>query len=128
MNRTERPNRKEVGRIGEAAAAVHLELAGWILSDRNWRCRMGEIDLIGRPPGDTGEIVFVEVRTRRAGGRFGTALESVDYRKQRQVRTIAQIYLDLHHLWGCNPRFDVIAVMLDHAMQVVELKHLEGAF
>ncbi|MBW7461085.1 YraN family protein, partial [Paenibacillus sepulcri] len=75
------------------------------------------------------ELVFVEVRTRKSGGRFGTAAESVDARKQRQVRTIAEVYMQATGTHGMPVRFDVIAVMVDRGSgSVVELNHIEAAF
>jgi putative endonuclease len=119
-------NRRTVGKAGEEAAAAFLESEGYTLLHRNWRCRSGEIDIVA---GMEETIVFVEVRTRTSEGRFGTAAESVDSRKQLQVRSTAQVYLHTHKLFGCAIRFDVIALTLERGTGVVNgLKHIKAAF
>jgi putative endonuclease len=118
--------RKQTGRLGEEAACQYLANAGYAIVACNWRCRSGEIDIIAECDG---RLVFVEVRTRRAGGRFGTAAESVDRRKQQKVRDIAQVYLRSVHRQNALIRFDVIAIMIDRTDEtVIECKHYEGAF
>ncbi|WP_141500825.1 YraN family protein [Paenibacillus luteus] len=118
--------RKQIGRLGEDAACNYLDQAGYAIITRNWRCRSGEIDIIAECEG---RLVFVEVRTRRAGGRFGTAAESVDRRKQQKVRDIAQVYLRNVHLQNAAIRFDVITVMINRIDETItECKHYEAAF
>ncbi|GGG12512.1 YraN family protein [Paenibacillus abyssi] len=123
-----RANRQAIGQLGEAAGAEYLLSLGWTLVERNWRCRSGEIDLIGHPPGENNRLVFIEVRTRRSGGRYGTPAESVDYRKQARVRSIAQFYMNYYRVAERKVRFDVIAVTLDARLNITDLKHIEGAF
>ncbi|MDF2924759.1 MAG: YraN family protein [Paenibacillaceae bacterium] len=120
--------RKALGQWGEERAAAYLSGSGLTIMERNWRARSGEIDIIAQD-GET--IVFVEVRTRRPGGRFGTAEESVDLRKQRQVRETAQIYLHAARKHGLPCRFDVIAVTAEGqygGAAAPVLKHIAGAF
>lgn len=117
-------SRRLTGQLGEAAAGIYLEEAGYRIIARNWRCRTGEIDIVAERDD---QLVFVEVRTRRAGDRFGTAEESIDYRKRRQVMETAQVYMHLHGLGEAKLRFDAIAIMLD-GDEVAELKHYEAAF
>ncbi|MUT66336.1 YraN family protein [Paenibacillus sp. NEAU-GSW1] len=115
--------RKRTGKLGEDAACAHLEAAGLTIVERNWRCRIGEIDIIASREGI---LHFIEVRTRRAGGRFGTAAESVDRRKQSKVTAAAQFYLRQAGVIQC--RFDVVAITLDSQDAIVELNYLESAF
>lgn len=123
--------RQSIGKFGEEQAARYLDEQGYHVLARNWRCRSGELDIVASSA-DT--IVIVEVRTRRQGGRFGTAAESVDYRKQYQVRAIAEIYISLQKLHGKAIRFDVIAITAaiipnePSQYEVTELKHIEAAF
>ena len=63
---------------------------GYTLIARNWRCRSGEIDIIAEIDH---VLVFIEVRTRSSQASFGTAEESINYRKQKQVRETAQFYI-----------------------------------
>lgn len=90
---------------GEERAAEFLVAQGLQVLSRNYRTRLGEIDLIAR---DGDVLVFVEVRLR-AGRGFGGAAESVTPHKQRRIQSAAQMYLrQLRREPRC--RFDVIAV------------------
>lgn len=80
----------ELGKIGEEFAANLLELQGYRILERNFRCRMGEIDLIAEKDG---EISFVEVKTRKSA-RFGRPAEAVNSEKQRRMRKAAEFYLN----------------------------------
>lgn len=117
--------RRQTGMAGEEAAAIFLEEAGYSIIERNWRCRSGEIDIIASIDN---LLVFIEVRTRRAGGRFGTAAESVDRRKQQQVAAIAQVYLRMRQAAYPPLRFDVIAITMDRDDSISEMKHIKAAF
>ncbi|WP_339321338.1 YraN family protein [Paenibacillus sp. FSL W8-0194] len=120
----EKDNRREKGAAAEQAACVYLAAQGYAIRDRNWRCRSGEIDIVA----ELGRLlVIVEVRSR-SGSRYGTAAESVDYRKIRQVRGIASTYLHYKRFEDRDLRFDVIAIEMDAARNVVSLQHIEGAF
>jgi len=120
-----RLSRQEIGRIGEQEACERLAAASYNIRERNWRCRTGEIDIIAEKEG---RIVIVEVRTRKTGGRFGAAAESVDYRKQRQVRETALVYLRMTGQADSAMRFDVITVELNESIEVISFKHIEAAF
>ena len=115
-------NRRERGSGGEAIAWRHLESAGYRLLAKNFRSRFGEIDLVVER---AGVIVFVEVRSRR-GDRFGTALESVDPRKQRQIGRMAIEFLARKRLFDRSARFDVVAIEWQDGGPRID--HLENAF
>lgn len=117
--------RKATGRIGEQAAAHYLQLHGYEILEQNWRCRSGEIDLIASREE---ELVFVEVRSRHQGGRFGTAAESVDHRKQRKVRGTSEVYLRFHCKQESRVRYDLITVELNEYNRAVKLDHYRYAF
>jgi putative endonuclease len=117
--------RKQLGAYGEQLAEKELAGRGYRIAERNWRCRTGEIDRIAW---DGDVLVFVEVRTRRYTGTFGTPEESVDSRKQRQVRETAQVYLHMCRLHDAWVRFDLISVYLDAAGEFLKLNYLENAF
>jgi len=93
---------RDTGIRAEDLALAHLEGRGLVLQKRNFRCRMGEIDLIMRD-GET--LVFVEVRLR-ARSSFASAAESIDFRKQRRIITAARFYLSGRAERPC--RFDCI--------------------
>lgn len=90
----------------ERQAAAMLERAGLRIVERNFRCKVGEIDLICR---DGARLVFVEVRCRR-NGRFASAAASVTAVKQRKLIRAAQCYLQRKGWSNTAPcRFDVVA-------------------
>lgn len=99
-------SRRDVARRGEAAAAAWAAARGWRILHRNYRCRLGEIDLIARD-GDT--VVFVEVKARRGPG-WGDPVEAVDGRKRARVARVARHFLLVSGLATAPCRFDVAAV------------------
>lgn len=104
--------RKQAGLAGEQAALDYLTAAGLQLVLRNYRCRLGEIDLVmlDRSRPGRGTLVFVEVRYR-ATSQFGGAAASVTWNKQgrlvRAAQTLMRIRKDLRRY---PARFDVIAI------------------
>lgn len=95
------------GRAAEEAALHFLESRGCTLVERNYRCRLGEIDLVMR---DGGSLVFVEVRARDSDA-FGGAAASIDFRKQRRLAAAARHFLMTHPGAAVLPaRFDVVAI------------------
>lgn len=99
--------RQQTGRKGESAAAQFLTQHGMKLLSHNFRCPLGEIDLVGLE-GKT--IVFVEVRSRSTS-RYGTPQESITIGKQKRLTRLARWYLKKNGLEGKPARFDVVAVM-----------------
>jgi putative endonuclease len=120
--------RKVTGAQGEAVAAAYLRRNGYLILATNWRCRLGEIDIIAR---DGPVLVFVEVRARRST-RLGTPEESVTATKQRRLVDLAQTYLlfleTAGRPWAGAWRIDVVAVEIDPADGLgVRLNHLPNA-
>jgi putative endonuclease len=98
---------KELGRIGELAAADYLEGLGYRIVARNVRYRFGELDLVA----EEGQVlVFVEVKTRR-GERFGSAVEAITPAKQRQLVKLASLYLAAGRHTNRSCRFDIVTVV-----------------
>lgn len=97
----------ERGRAAEDAALRLLESRGFTLLRRNYRCRLGEIDLVMR---DGASLVFVEVRARDSDA-FGGAAASVGPAKQRRLVAAARHFLMTHPREAHRPaRFDVVAI------------------
>lgn len=115
---------QSVGKYAESLALEHLEARGLALVARNFRCRSGEIDLVMR---DAGCLVFVEVRYRKSG-RFASAAESVDQRKQHKLLTAASFFVARHRQFrNLAMRFDVVA--LDgRSRDQIRLQWLRDAF
>ena len=117
-------SRKSLGRLGEQLAAEHFERLGWRIVERNYRTRIGEIDLIA-VDGDT--LVFAEVKTCRLGR--GDPWQSLHGRKQVQVRRLSGVWFnERSRPFFERVRFDAIGVLVDEADGLVRLDHLEDAF
>ena len=124
--------RKKLGDFGEQAAAAYLIRQGYELLARKWRNYTrhrgggGEIDLVVR---DGMTLVFVEVRTRRYPGRAsGSAEESVGPLKQARLIALAYAYLEAATVPEDTPwRIDVIALDVDRAGRIAELRHIRDA-
>ncbi len=121
-----RLSRKELGALGEQLSADFLTQQGFRIVERNWRCRSGELDLVAEY---SEALVFVEVRARTNTGTFGSAQESIDARKQRKVRELAQVYVYMKQKGESVPiRFDVICVTFQPEGTLVSLDHIPEAF
>jgi putative endonuclease len=92
------------GARAEDLCADLLRAAGLRLVERNWRCRLGEIDLIAE---ERGTLVFAEVRMR-GPGHFGGAAESITAAKRSRIIAAARLYLTRRPEAAC--RFDVFLV------------------
>lgn len=103
-------NKRETGTRKEELAAEFLARRGVRILERNFRCRQGEIDLIGR---DGRYLVFFEVKYRR-NERKGVPAEAVGYAKQQKIRYTAQYYLYSRRYREDTPcRFDVVSILGD---------------
>jgi len=112
-------SRQAAGRRAEDLAADYLAARGLKLIGRNYRCRLGEIDLILT---DGPALVFVEVRLRRSAG-FGGAAESITSKKRQRILAAARHYLSGKPERPC--RFD--ALLLD-ALDTERIEWIRDAF
>lgn len=118
--------KKGLGTKGEDEAAKYLQQLGWRLVERNYRCKIGEIDIVVWEP--SGSLVFVEVRSR-SGTSHGLPEESVVHKKQNKIRLLANQYLQAHPKYlECPCRIDVIAVTFDLIKERIFINHIENAF
>jgi len=101
-------DRASLGLLGEDVAARHLAAAGFRILDRRWRSAHGEIDLVAE---ERGEIVFVEVKTRRGVG-YGLPEEAVTAAKRAHLRASVMSYLKAKGLSGRPFRIDIMAVSI----------------
>jgi putative endonuclease len=100
--------RLSLGKKGEDLAIAQLRALKYKILERNFKCALGEIDIVAREK-DT--LVFVEVKTRRTRD-FGGPAAAVNTRKQRQLSRVALTYLNMKKLPQMPARFDVVAVEL----------------
>jgi putative endonuclease len=119
---TKRNDRRGLGQWGEDLAAQHLITKGYRIVARNWRCGIGELDLVARD-GDC--LAFVEVRTRR-GRSMGSPEESITPSKQAKLIELAETYI-LEQDWLGYWRIDVIAVEMDRRGRLLRVEHYENA-
>ena len=110
-----------VGRFGERVAADHLTAAGLEVLERNWRCDIGELDLVAA---DGDELVVVEVKTRRSA-TYGSPAEAVTWRKLARLRRLAAAWLAAHDAHPRSVRIDVVAVTVPRSGGP-QVEHLKG--
>ncbi|MDT7714859.1 MAG: putative endonuclease [Pseudonocardiales bacterium] len=113
----------ELGRWGEDLAADYLAGTGLVLLSRNWRCRDGEVDLIGT---DGERLVVCEVKTRSGTG-YGEPAEAVTAAKAARIRRVTAQWLRTYRVGWCEIRFDVLAVLCPPDGPVT-VEHIQGAF
>jgi putative endonuclease len=115
-------DRGGLGRRGEDLAAERLTANGYEIVARNWRCEIGEVDLVAK---DGSDLVIVEVRTRR-GRALGTPEESITPRKRARLIELAEAHVQVTD-WPGNWRIDVVAVEMDRRGRLLRVDHYENA-
>jgi putative endonuclease len=111
----------ELGKRGEALAARYLEDEGLRVIDRNWRCPLGEIDLVAV---EGATLVVVEVKTRSSEA-FGHPLEAITPGKLERLYLLASRWARAHDLRFSGFRVDAVAIVDDGTGQPV-LEHLRA--
>ena len=112
---------RAVGRYGEQVAAAHLQQAGLVVLDRNWRCRWGELDLVVR---DGTALVGVEVKTRRSVV-CGSPLEAITPAKVARLRRLLGLWVDERGIRPSALRLDAVAVLRPPSGPAL-VEHLRG--
>jgi putative endonuclease len=110
------------GRAGEDAAQHVYQRRGYVVVARNWRCGLGELDLVLLR---RGLLVFCEVKAR-SGPAFGGGYEAVSWSKRRRIRSLAEAFIQQHGFAHGDVRFDVASVWLSRGGPDVEV--FEDAF
>ncbi len=116
--------RQLLGKQGERVAEKFIKRRGYKVLELNYRCALGELDIIAE---DHGVLIFVEVKTRLTTG-FGVPQAAVTPAKQQKMAQIAQNYLAHKELWGVDCRFDVVAVSLTNDGQLEQIELIKDAF
>lgn len=114
-------NKKQTGNYGEDIACEFLEKHRYQIIERNFRCKIGEIDIIAR---DKDEIVFIEVKTRNFL-EYGLPSEAIDKYKIKHIYKSAEYYLLIHNLLDSFVRIDVIEIYL--SKKTYKINHIKKA-
>jgi putative endonuclease len=114
--------RLDLGKLGEELALKKVRRLGYKKIVQNYRCPLGEVDLIARD-GDT--LVFIEIKTRK-GKSIDYAKEAVNDRKKRQLSKTALAYMKSNNCCDTKARFDVVAINLRDGKPQIEV--LQNAF
>jgi putative endonuclease len=110
-----------LGKSGEQAAAEYLESCGLRILDRNWRCAVGEIDIVAV---ERHALVIVEVKSR-TGLRYGSPLEAVSRAKRARLRKLAVQWLNAHGVRFDQVRIDVVGLVYD-GTGGFSIEHIRG--
>lgn len=122
--RTKGKERKTLGAAGEAMAADFLERSGYAIQDKNYKTKLGEVDIVAK---DNKYLVFVEVKSRRSRA-FGDVREAVDSRKKDKLRKVAAAYLRDKKLKDVDCRFDVVSIMMEQGKTFPDIHLIKNAF
>jgi putative endonuclease len=106
-----------LGKLGEDLARKRLKDLGYRILETNYRCSLGEIDLVAR---DGDVLVFAEIKTRK-NEFLAQVKEAVTKRKQIQISKVALAYMKSNNLWGSKARFDVVAIGLIDGKKEIEI-------
>ena len=110
-----------LGQRGEQIAAVQIEAKGYRIVERNFRCKLGEIDLIAT---DKEYLIFIEVKTRTETNSDISPLLSITRSKQKKLKTLGTYYIAKNEIYHRQPRFDVIGIVLtsngNHRIEYIE--------
>ncbi|MDF2532908.1 MAG: YraN family protein [Clostridia bacterium] len=115
---------KLLGSFGEDMACSYLQKQGYKILDRNFSCKVGELDIIAME-GDT--LAFIEVKCR-TGLEYGHPSEAVSYSKQGKIIKAALFFMTKNKLFDYMCRFDVIEVLTDGAKECIHINLIKNAF
>jgi len=117
-------NNKITGNIGEEKAAQFLKQKGYKILHRNWRCALGEIDIVAQEKDFT---AFVEIKTRKSMD-FGPGYSSVNFAKQLKLIKLAHLYLKRYGLTDKPCRVDIISIDMAQDDKVLNIELIKDAF
>lgn len=112
--------RHETGKIGEDLACEYILKKNFEIIERNFRCKIGEIDIIAK---DKDELVFIEVKTR-SQNKYGNPSDAVDKYKKKHIYHAAEYYMMINRIENVFCRLDVMEVfMYDSGTKINYLKN-----
>ncbi len=116
-------NKRRIGEDTELLACEFLETQGAVILERNFRCKMGEVDIIAR---DGKYLCFIEVKFR-SDISFGEPYEAVNYKKQKRICKVSEFYLySKYKSLDTSVRYDVVAISPKDKM--LTFKWIKNAF
>jgi len=115
--------RKDTGILGEKLAKDFLKKKGYRITETNYRCPEGEIDIVAK---HSDYLVFVEVRTKTSR-EFGSPEESITPAKKERMKATAAHYQQTHHNLPSLWRIDVVAVELNQKGKPSRIELIENA-
>jgi putative endonuclease len=110
-----------LGRFGEDLAVRHLEADGFTVLERNWRCELGEIDVVAR---DGSVLVVVEVKTRSSVSH-GTPFEAITERKLHRLERLGIAWMRARGVRPRGMRVDIVSVLRPRTGPSV-VEHVRG--
>jgi putative endonuclease len=114
---------QKIGHFGENLAKTYLEKKGYKIIDMNVKLQYQEIDIIA----EIREIlVFIEVKTRIRGGRYGPAQMAMNRQKTKNIKKAINVYLMRKNLEPKELRLDLIAIDLNTINKKANIKHFEN--
>lgn len=119
-----RQYKKLLGNYGEALALRAYQAAGYTLLEKQYRCSLGEIDLIFRKDN---LLFFVEVRTKTSSA-FGTAEESITPQKSKRIRRVSEYYMIHKGMTHLQPQYDLVTIRIDKGKKKAWLSRIAKAF
>ena len=115
-----------IGKIGEDKATEYLKKNNYKIVERNFSCKIGEIDIIAKDRNVklNNELVFFEVKTR-SNLNYGRPAEAVNYEKRKHIYRVAKYYILKNNLCNNPIRFDVIEILIG---KTCSINHIKQAF
>ncbi len=114
--------RNSIGKIGEDAACEYLQSRGYLILERNFRSKFGEIDIVTRYKD---KYIFVEVKTK-TDDRTGKPFEAVGRNKINHIKRAVEFYLLSNKIKNVKLSIDVVSIMLDQSRKIKQLQHFQS--
>ena len=108
-------------REGEKIATKYLETIGYLIKERNFKSKSGEIDIIAQKDD---QIIFIEVKTR-SSNNYGSGIEAINKIKQKHILITAAYYAFINHIEESNIQFDVIEILKKDKFYIKHTRNCE---
>lgn len=115
---------KDIGSFGEDLSINYLIDNGYYILEKNYRNKIGEIDVICKK---NNLLIFIEVKSRYTNS-YGFPIESVTYYKRKQIIKVSMLYIILNKYNNFNIRYDVIEVFFNKNNDLFNINHTTDAF